>query len=119
MPVGEGEKKPPPAEDHLLGVHPKLPGGVQDALRLQDGVVSVAGVEAEEGAEGPIPPLEFLAGLPLQKPVVGEAHGGRKPTHEVQDRPLVLLGKEDELGLDAHVERLFIGGLPFPPHETS
>ncbi len=90
-----------PSEHHLAGVFSPLPGGVQEGLGLQDGVVGVAGVEAEEGAEGAVLPFEFFPGFSFQEAVVGVAQGGGEPAREVQGSLPVFLRGEDQEGLDS------------------
>jgi hypothetical protein len=74
-----------PAEDHLAGVLAQLFSGVQGGLGLFYGPIGVAGVEAEEPAEGTILPFEFFPIPPFQKAVVGEACSAGEAAHEVQD----------------------------------
>jgi hypothetical protein len=97
-------KKPPPPEDHLLGVVSELQGGVQDRFGLRYRPVGVAGVEAEEGAEGAFGPLELFTGLPLQKAVVGEPHRAGEAAHQVQEGLFVFLLEKDQAGVEAEVE---------------
>jgi hypothetical protein len=79
------------SEDHLAGVLAQLPGGVQGGLGLFYRSVGVAGVEAEEGAEGAVFPLELFPILPFQEALVGEACGAGEAAHEVQDGLFVFL----------------------------
>jgi hypothetical protein len=93
-----------PAEDHLAGVLAQFPGRVQGGLGLFYGPVGVAGVEAEEGAEGAVFPLEFFPILPFQEALVGEACGAGEAAHQVQDGLFVFLLEKDQAGVDAKVE---------------
>jgi hypothetical protein len=70
-------------EDHLSGVLAEFFSGVQGSLGLLYGPIGVAGVEAEEGAEGAVFPLELFPILPFQKAVVGEACGAGEAAHQV------------------------------------
>jgi hypothetical protein len=88
-------------EDHLAGVLARLPGGVQGGLGLPYGPVGVAGVEAEEGAEGAALPLEPFPIPPFQEAPVGEPRGAGEAAHQVQDGLFVSLLEEDQAGVGA------------------
>jgi len=114
VPPLQSLKELPPAEDHLSGVLARLPGGVQGGLGLLYGPVGVAGVEAEEGAEGAVLPLELFPILPFQEAVVGEAYGAGEAAHQVQDGLFVFLLEKGQAGVDAEVElRGFALGHPW------
>jgi hypothetical protein len=91
-------------EDHLSGVLTQLPGGVQGGLGLFYGPIGVSGVEAEEGAEGAVFPLELFPILPFQEALVGEPRGAGEAAHQVQDGLFVFLLEKDQAGVDAEVE---------------
>jgi hypothetical protein len=93
-----------PAEDHLAGVLAKLFSGVQGGLGLLYGPVGVAGVEAEEPAEGTAFPFELLPGLTLQEAVVGEPYCAGEAAHQVQDGLFVFLLEKGQAGVDAEEE---------------
>jgi hypothetical protein len=88
-------------EDHFSGVLAKLPGRVQGGLGLFYGPIGVSGVEAEEGAEGAVLPLEFFPILPFQEAVVGVAYSAGEAAHQVQDGLFVFLLEKDQAGVDA------------------
>ena len=93
-----------PAEDHFLGVLTQLFSRVQGGLGLLYRPVGVAGVEAEEGTEGAVLPLELFTGFPFQEAPVGEAYGAGEAAHQVQNGLLVFLLGKDQAGVDAEVE---------------
>ncbi|BCZ95548.1 hypothetical protein TthAK1_21650 (plasmid) [Thermus thermophilus] len=101
VPPLQGLKEPPSSEHHLAGVFAQFPGGVQDGLGLHHRVVGVAGVEAEEDAEGSIFPFEGFPAPSLKQAVVGVAHGGGEAAHEVQGGLVVFSGREEEEGVDS------------------
>jgi hypothetical protein len=82
----------------------KLFSGVQGGLGLFYRPVGVAGVEAEEGAEGAVFPLELFTGLTFQKAVVGEPYCAGEAARQVQDSLFVFLLEKDQAGVDTEVE---------------
>jgi hypothetical protein len=87
---------------------------VQDGLGLFYRPVGVAGVEAEEGAEGAVLPLELFPILPFQEAVVGEACSAGEAAHQVQDGLFVFFLEEDQAGVDTEEElRGFALGHPW------
>ncbi len=109
--AGQVCKKFPPPEDHLAGVLPQLPLGGEEGLGLQEGVICVAGVEAEEGAEGAAFPLQCLAIFAFQQTVVPVAHRRGEAAHEgkiratpvTQGGHVVPVVGEEEEGFQAGV----------------
>jgi hypothetical protein len=73
----------PAPEDYLAGVLAQLFSRVQGGLGLFYGPVGVAGVEAEEPAEGAVLPFELFAGFPFQETVVGATCGAGEAAQKV------------------------------------
>jgi hypothetical protein len=106
-------------EDHLAGVLAQLPGRVQGGLGLFYGPIGVSGVEAEEGAEGAVFPLELFPILPFQEALVSEPHRAGEAAHQVQDGPLVSLLEEDQAGVGALEDLGRLGLGHSGPHFTA